>query len=303
MDPDSFAALHDALDETDIFASVTVKDGVIIDEYYKPGYSSESVFPLHSCSKSFTAVLLGLALEQGYIDSIDDLASSYLPEILEKDSARLKKVTLRHLLTHTSGISWDEATSDSMFFDWYTSENWVDYVLSRPVTSEPGARFNYSTGGTHLLAAIFQSAVGRTLFDFGREYLFDPLDMDSVRWGSDPQGITDGGNGIRMNVYDMAKFGQLMLDGGMWQGEQVIPADWVAECTKIQVQRPAGYASYGYQFWVRSFAGYDCFFAQGFGGQLIFVCPSLDLVSVFTSNVSTHDPWGYFADYVLAAAE
>ena len=302
MDPASFEALHDALDEVDIFTSVTVKDGVIIDEYYKPGYSAESLFPLHSVSKSFTSVLLGLAIEQGLIGGVDDLASDYLPSILEKDSARLKRVTLRHLLTHTSGISWDEATSSSMFFEWYTSDNWVDYVLDRPVTSEPGSRFNYSTGGTHLLAAIFQAASGRTLADYGEEFLFGPMEMTSVRWGADPQGITDGGNGIVMNVYDMAKFGQLVLDGGQWLGEQLIPAGWMEECTKVQVQRPAGYASYGYQFWLRSFGGYDCCFAQGYGGQLIFVCPALDLVSVFTSNVSTHDPWSYFERYVLGAA-
>ena len=307
MDSAVLESLHEALDETEIYTSVIIKDGVIIDEYYKDGYDSTSLFSVRSCSKSITSALVGLAIEQGYIEGVDVLISEYFPQIEESGSAWQKEITIRHLLTHSAGIEWDEYSSATNFREWRDSDNWVDYVLNCRVVSKPGTRYNYSTGGTHLLAAILQQATGRTLADYSREYLFEPLGMDSAKWGEDAQGITDGGNGATMNVYDMAKFGQLFLDGGKWEGQQIIPEEWVRESTRVQFARSSNYVSYGYQWWVRSFGrkNHATFFAQGHAGQLIFVVPELNLISVFTSNRpdDTHAPWAYFADYVLEACD
>ena len=110
--------------------------------------------------------------------------------------------------------------------------------------------FSYTTGGTHLLSAILQKATGKTAYDFGREYLFDPVGMDSVQCDTDAQGISDGGNGFYMDVYDMARFGQLYLNGGVWEGRQIILQEWVQDSTSLQFKRSTGTADYGYQWWV-----------------------------------------------------
>ena len=168
IDITALNSVHNTIDEYPINAEVIVKDGVIVDEYYKEGYDENSIFTLQSTSKSITSAILGIA-----IDNVNEYAN------------------------------WNE---------WRSSENWVNYVLDREVTSLPGTVFNYFTGNTHLLSAIIQEATGKTTYEFGKEYLFEPLDMDSVECATDAQGISDGGNGFSMNVYDMAKFGQLYLN-------------------------------------------------------------------------------------------
>ena len=304
MDPAVFAQLHADLESSDVYAMVTVKDGVIIDEYYQEGYDETSVFPLHSCAKSFTSALAGIAIEQGYFTSVDDPLSDYLPQVLDLADTGKQQITLRHLLTHTSGLEWYEWAGRSNWQEFRSAENWVDYILNRNLVATPGTVFAYSTGNSHLLAAALESATGMGELEYARENLFDALGMDSVVWGTDPQGIADGGNGISMTVRDAARFGQLYLQNGQWNGEQLISAQWVAESTAAQNNGAGdGTGSYGYQWWIRSFQGYDTYYAFGAHGQFIFVVPELDLVTVIASNSveDSYAPRPYFSDYVLSA--
>lgn len=302
LDSSALDRLHAQLDGVNVLSSVIVKGDAIVDEYYKEGYDASSSFPLHSCSKSITSALVGIAIGQGYIAGVDVPITTYFPQLLDADE-RWSRVTIWHLLTHTSGVS---SSDDDVWEAWRASENWVDYVLQRPMVAEPGTVFSYTTGGTHLLSAILQKATGKTAYQYGKEVLFDKLGMDSVQCGTDPQGISDGGNGFSMNVYDMAKFGRLYLNGGMWEGEQVVPAQWVKDSTTVQFTRSSGSADYGYQWWVRTFgeARHPAFFAQGHGGQYIFVVPDLELIVVFTSNYtgSSSIYWQYVSDIVAACA-
>ncbi len=299
VDTAMLESLHAGLDTFPILTSVIVRDGYIVDEYYKEGYDADSVFVLNSCSKSITSALVGIAIDEGYIAGTDVLISEYFPQILESGDENWQKITIWHLLTHTSGVDW----SDTQYWDaWRGSENWVDFALSRPVTSEPGTVFNYSTQGSHLLSAIIQEATGMTAYEFAREHLFGPVGMDSAQCSADPQGISDGGNGFAMNVYDMAKFGYLYLHDGMWEGEQIVPAEWVEESTSLQFKRSTGSADYGYQWWVRTFGdqGYDAYFGQGHAGQYIFVVPELELVVAMTSDYtgSTGIYWDFMNSIV-----
>ena len=276
-------SVHNTIDEYPINAEVIVKDGVIVDEYYKEGYDLNSIFSLQSTSKSITSAIFGIAIDKGYIENVNVPISNYFPQILESDSDYLKDITIWHLLTHTSGFN---ASDTGNWYEWRASDNWVDYVLDTPVTSRPGTVFNYFTGNTHLLSAIIQQATGKTTYEFGKEYLFDPLDMNSVECGTDAQGISDGGNGFAMNVYDMAKFGQLFLNNGVWNGKQIISDKWIKDSTSVQFERPSGSADYGYQWWVRTFGNnnHPAYFAQGHYGQYIFVVPDLELVVAITSH-------------------
>lgn len=260
-----------------------IKNGYVVDTYYKDGYDAQSRFVLNSASKSVTSVLVGIAVDKGYIGSIDDLLADYLPQVKELTDERWQRITLRHLLTHTSGIA---STDSERWNEWRGSENWMGYILSLPIVSEPGSAFDYSTGNTHLLSAILQAASGMTLYDLAEEYLFGPMDMDSASIDEDAQGIGDGGNGIWMTTADMAKIGLLYLDRGRWQGEQLVSEAWVERSTTVQAVRPGGTANYGFQWWVRTFgdAAYPAFFAQGHAGQYIMVVPQIALVIAFNSD-------------------
>ena len=307
MDPAVFDQLHAALDAGQVYAMLTVKDRVIIDEYYQDGYGEDSVYPLHSASKSFTGALFGIALEEGYFDSVDDPLYEYLPQVLEEEDTRKQQITLRHLLTQTSGLEWYEwGGSYSNWNEFQSAPNWVDYILGRSLVAEPGTLFNYSTGNTPLIAAALEAATGMSELEYGREKLFDPMGMESVTWHTDPQGVTDGGNGIAMTVRDAARFGQLFLQNGEWQGQQLVPAQWVEASTTAQNSGAGdGTGSYGYQWWIRNFGGIDTYYAFGAWGQYIIVVPELDLVTVIASPgpQNSYTSRGYFVDYVLAAYE
>lgn len=276
-------SVHNTIDSYPINAEVIVKDGVIVDEYYKDGYDKTSVFTLQSTSKSITSAIFGIAIDKGYIDSVEEPISNYFPQILNSDSQYKSQITIWNLLTHTTGL---DASDTANWNEWLASDNWVNYVLNRPATSRPGTVFNYFTANTHLLSAIIQQATGKTTLEFGKEYLFDKLDIDSVECTTDSQGISDGGNGFAMNVYDMAKIGELYLNNGVWNGEQIISEQWIKDSTTTQFERSSGSADYGYQWWVRTFGdnNYPSFFAQGHYGQYIFVVPDLKLVVVLTSH-------------------
>lgn len=307
IDPELLSELHEVLAGSAVYAMVTAKDGVIVDEYYQDGYDENSTFALHSCSKSFTSALVGIALERGEIGSIDDPLSDYLPQVLELEDTGKQRITLRHLLTHTSGLEWYEwGGGKSTWGDFRSSENWVNFILSQRLVAEPGSYFAYSTGGTHLLAAALEQAVGMSEFEYGKAHLFGPLGMESVFWGADPQGVTDGGNGIVLTARDAARFGQLYLEGGAWNGQQIVPAQWVEESTAVQNTGPGGRTGqYGYSWWVRPFGAgeYDTYYAFGAWGQYIFVVPELNLVTVIASHYpeNSYAPWPYFTDYILAA--
>lgn len=295
--------MHETFDSFPLLSSVIVRNGYIVDEYYKDGYDENSVFVLNSASKSVTSALIGIAVDMGLIESVDVPISTYFPQVLE-NGGYWAEITIRHLLTHTSGIDMSD-TAD--WYDWRSSANWVQYILDRSVTSRPGTVFNYYTGNTHLLSAILQQASGMTLEEFGKRYLFDPMEMNSASVSADAQGISDGGNGVSMNIYDMAKFGMLYLNGGEWQGSQLVSRDWVTQSTTVQFERDSGSADYGYQWWVRTFGDHDypAYFAQGHAGQYIFVVPDLQLVIAMTSNYegATSIYWRMVNQIVNACSE
>ena len=319
FDPAVLEALHAALPGSGIHGVAVVKDGVLIDEWYGEGYDEESLFPLHSASKSYTGALIGIAIGEGCIGGVDDPISLYLPQVLEEADSRKQGITIRHLLTHTSGLAWYEWGSGySNWTEFRSAENWVDYILGRELLYEPGTVFNYSTGNTHLLSAILEAATGMSQEEDCREKLFDPLGVsEATHWGTDPQGIADGGNGLLSTVRDAALFGQLFLQEGNWNGEQLVPADWAAESTSAQNGGAGdGTGSYGFQWWVRPFttgengsyatpyptASYDTYYAFGHAGQFILVVPELRLVTVFVSSCrSSYGPRPYFTDYILNA--
>ncbi|MCL2013573.1 MAG: beta-lactamase family protein [Oscillospiraceae bacterium] len=300
-----FEQLHKQLAGLDINAFVTVKDGYIIDEYYKNEFDENSVFRYNSCTKGVSAALIGIAVEQGYIENIDVPLTKYFPQAAEAEDKRKQKITIRHLLEHSSGVRWPEYSSD-MFRRLRDSKNWVEFFWEQPMEAAPGEVFAYNTGGSHLLTVIIQKATGKTAYDFARENIFTHIGMDSVEWRTDPQGYTDGGNGIEMTARDAARFGQLHLDSGQWRGTRIIPKKWVRDTVKPLAKAQPNTSKYGYQWWIKPLGKtkkYDAYYSWGYAGQYIIVVPELNLVTAANARLPDNQtaPLDYFTNYVLEA--
>jgi CubicO group peptidase (beta-lactamase class C family) len=217
----------------------------------------------------------------GYISDVNATLLSFFPNrtIANRDS-RKEAITLEHLLTMTAGFVWDENTNNS-WVEMQQSGDWVQHMLDLPMRSTPGTEWEYSTGVSHLLSAIIQETTGNTTEEFAEQYLFGPLNITRHPWGRDPQDINIGGTDLSLTPRSMAKFGFLFLHNGSWEGQQVVPKNWVLQSTS-PLNEGDQVTHYGYQWWVHP--AYGLFVAQGYHTQLIYVIPSTNTVVVFTAG-------------------
>ena len=256
-------------------------DGELLAEQYFHGAAPHRTANLKSASKSIISVLVGIALDQGHLDSIDTTIDRFFPEYLD-DPAKAR-ITVEDLLTMRSGL---ETTSNRNYGRWVQSGNWVRHVLTRPLVSAPGSRMIYSTGNSHLLSALITKASGMDTYSFARRYLGEPMGISVPRWTTDPQGIYFGGNEMSMTPRDMLAIGEMYLNCGRVGTTQVVSEEWVRTSILPHATRTRRGAdrAYGYGWWVRDLYGYDAFYAWGYGGQFIYVVPGLRLVTVMTSS-------------------
>lgn len=255
--------------------------GKLVGEAYRGGLERGEAVNIKSASKSVLSALVGIALEEGDLDGLDQRVASFFPSILDGTvDPRKHQITLRHLLLMRSGLA---STSFEHYGPWVTSDNWVRHVLERPMEARPGRKTRYSTGNSHLLAVILRKVLGRDLRDHAQEVLFDPLGVRIHGWQRDPQGYRFGGNNLYLTPRGMYRFGQLYVQDGQYDGRQVIPASWVNVSTKSRVHDTYHGFPYGYYWWNRTARGYRVDFAWGHGGQFIFLVPGLDLVVTVTS--------------------
>ena len=299
MDSELLVGMFDYIERenANVHSVLIIRNGYIVAEAYFHPYRLSTRHNIYSCTKSFTSALVGIAIDEGYIDGLDHRVLDFFPEYtIANDDPRKQAMTLEHLLTMTSGLDWPESSvsyssSSNILMQMLWRRDWVQFVLDRPMVAEPGTTFNYNTGVSHLLSAIIGEATGTSTLSFARTHLFEPLGISSVSWRSDPDGITFGGGGIWMTPRDMAKFGYLYLEGGVWDGQQVVPADWV----EASVSAP----HYGYQWWILRNGAYA---ALGYRGQRIFVIPDLEMVVVFTGALSSDTPLVLVDAFVIPAA-
>ncbi len=247
------------------------------------------------------SALVGIAIDQGYIGSVNDPVLDYFPDrIIAQRDPRKEAVTLEHLLTMTSGLAGDEGMAES--------RNWVQYMLNRPVVEEPGTKFQYNSGNIHLLSAIIQETSSTNTWSFAYKNLFKPLGIDlaDMYWESDPNNIPSGGWGLWLRPGDLAKIGYLYMHEGTWDGQQLVPVDWVRVSTQphIQVDEPLEPwdLQLGYCWWLHQPGFYG---AHGAGGQFIFIIPEQQMVVVFTSGLKESEfvqPELLVRDFIMPAA-
>jgi len=267
-------------------------DGELVLETYPRGSSRYRTHNIKSASKSMIGAMVGIALREGWIESLDEPIASYFPRRLGPtvDDPRKRDITVEHLLTMRSGLV---STSGGNYGAWASSRSFVGWSLSQPLVDPPGARMNYSTGSSHLLSAVLTRASGRSTWEIGQQYLAEPLGFDLPRWQRDPEGFYLGGNNMAMTPRQMLAVGELYLNGGVARGRRVLPEGWVeASCTPRGRSHRSG-RLYGYGWWIDEIGGHETCFAWGYGGQYIFVVPSLDLVVVATSSTDSRGRRGY----------
>ena len=293
-----------------LHACLVMVDGRTVLEAYPWPFRADDRHKLNSVTKSVVSLLVGIAVGEGAIPSIDESLASWFPEVSAGWPADKKAITLRHVLTMTEGLSWSEEGGYSGPADSYTamfsSPDPTRYVLDRPLAGKPGERFYYNSGDSQLLSAIIQRATGMTAGDYAREKLFGPLGIDDVFWARDRTGATMGPSGLQLRARDLARIGRLCLDRGAWEGRQVVPAAWIDESTAKAVATPDGLAGqhgYGLHWWMNPSGGYS---GRGYGGQYLIVDPARKIVAVFYGSSFDNDfylPERVMADLIVPAAE
>ncbi|OFD45832.1 6-aminohexanoate-dimer hydrolase [Bacillus mycoides] len=270
---------------------VMQKGNVTFENYYN-GYGPDDTFHVASVTKTIISALIGICVDKGYIKSVDQKVIEFSPEYNSISS----EITVRHLLTMTAPYpfaDWQEPLEELC-----TQKDWVQYTLNRIGHGGEVGHFKYSSAGAHLLSAIITSVTGKSAREFANEYLFQPIGMreipnynmkafgfhdlfgkDVKGWVHDPNGISAGGWGLTLTARDMAKFGRLYLNKGIYGGKQILSKSWIKESTAMNPNR------YGYLWWLREEDGIYSYCAMGDGGNVICCIPEKELVVAIASEI------------------
>lgn len=287
---------------------------------WHPFYKGSRLHTMQSVSKSVTSLLIGIAIEQGKIESTDIPALAFFADVKFADpDGRKARIKLEDVLTMRSGFAWDEWSfgyedprNDCIQLE--ACEDWIAFVLNKPMATDPGEVFVYNSGSTVLLSGIIKRATGVTIDKYAEEHLFGPLGIESYHWKKTPKGLPDTEGGLYLLPRDLAKLGLLCLHDGVWDEQRILPEGWVERSitpwvADINPRNSRKDPGYGYKWWILDSGGGESpkiFAAMGFGGQNLIVAPELELIVVFTAwNISGPSPSlpGIFAKRILSAIQ
>jgi len=282
-----------------------VRNGfVILDAYNSSNYPQKN-HNLFSCSKSVISALIGIAIDKGYIRSVDQPILSFFPERTAENLNQSKKnLTLKHVLMMATGLH----CQDSYLYNWIglremkMKTDWVKHMIDLPMIAEPGSTFEYCNGATFLLSAVLQKTTGKNALEFANEHLFMPLAIENAEWKKNQQGISLGYSELYLRPRDMAKFGYLCLKKGKWKEKQIVSTRWVNESTQRHISATMT-PGYGYQWWVVS---PDIYTAIGYEGQRIYVLKKQNMVVVITASLGGQGfliPDGLIRGYIIPSVK
>lgn len=310
VDPELLIDLYQDAAELDKIKSILIiKNGYLIAE----GYFNDGAIDHHnllaSVTKSITSALIGIALREGYLQSPDQKILDFFPELKGSiTDPRKEKITIRHLLQMRAGYPWEE--TDTTYWNGLLSGYYVPCIESYPLLDEPGSQFNYSNLSTNVLGLIIPRASGLDLLSFANKYLFEPMGIEPGKWGTDAEGNYVGCADLHLRSRDLAKFGLMYLNGGVFNGKQIVPAEWVSESLESYsddawvsndvIDYIGNYfrdLGYGYQWWSAAVGDYTFDYGAGHGGQLIILLPKYNMVIAQTSHpfylVHNDTAWKY----------
>ncbi len=296
---------------------LVVRHGALVVEEYFAGYGPNDLHTLQSVTKSVTSSLVGIALEQGHLLGLDERVVEFFPQWKEEiaDDPRRAAMTLRDLLTMRSGTDYHERGNNSPHDQLNRLRTgWDRFYLARPMEAEPGERFLYDSGGVILLSSLLKARAGVHAHVFAADHLFAPLGVTRTGWFTNDDGHPHTGGGLDLRPRDMARFGQLYLQGGRWMGHQIVPQEWVEESTRMHVRLDErGHTiGYGYLWWILEpdpdGKGTETIYAaMGFRAQYIFVVPEHDMVVVVTGGTRSRadqiKPVLFLYSHILPAIE
>lgn len=261
------------------------RDGKIVAERGYRGHTASESTNIKSASKAIISALVGIAVSKGVLEGPDQKVAPILKaDLPQSPDPRLNEITIGNLLSMQAGLG---RMSGPNYGRWVSSRNWVRFALSQPFDDEPGGRMLYSTASTHLLSAILTKASGKTTLALAREWLRPVEGFRIGAWERDPQGIYLGGNQMAMSARSLLAFGELYRNGGRTpEGRQVVPAEWIAASWQPRTNSRFSGDAYGYGWFERNLGGEDVHFAWGYGGQMLYIVPSLNLTVVMTSQES-----------------
>lgn len=294
-----------------IHSLLIVKNGRLVLEEYFAGYARNALHSVASVTKSITSILIGIALDKQIIASVDSSIYDLLPSYHGRHwSASHRAIRLEHVLTMTAGLDWNDwVFPDGDMRDSTTamskSDDWIRFTLERATVEPPGKTFVYNNGLSLILGEIIKGSTGHHADIFAEQYLFNPLNIKNYQWKKGKNNIVETAGGLAMRPRDMAKIGLLMINAGKWQERQIVSADWVCESTKMHLREHILFGGgYGYHWWRGELfidnKKIDLFYAAGRGGQYIFVCPKLDLVTVITSEVGDNSMGEFLPQIIMA---
>jgi CubicO group peptidase (beta-lactamase class C family) len=315
LDPSQICAIGARLKDlsgADPNGVVVVRHSVIVYEQYFAGadqrwpehswgeplpilpHDAETKHDMSSATKSVVALLVGIAVDRGLLKSLDMPALDFFPEYPDLGSPERAGISVRDLLTMRAGLRWIYQPYLSFWRQIDAAPNPYRLILEQPVTAAPGTVFRYNNGSAELVGAILQRATHRPLEELAKEALFDPLGITDWEWGRMANGDPGASWGLRLRPRDFAKIGQLVLDHGQWRGRQIVSAAWIKDMTAPHVTQREG--AYGYYWWLETttIAGrqIDLVEALGWGGQNLYVVPSLDLIVAVTAGVYDYNGKG-----------
>lgn len=286
LDPVSLLHIYDFVNRSKSFASarclLIIRGGELIAEGYFRRNKGRRPANVKSVTKSILSLLVGIAIDEGWIADVDARLGDLLPEATAAASDRCKRdIRLRDLLTMQAGLEWDEwALRYKDARKLFQSRDSIGAVLQRPLIDKPGEVFRYSTGTSQIVAGVLKRTTGMSPRDFAESRLFGPLGIERVKWIAARDGIHYGGTHLFLAPRDLAKIGRLCAQNGRWDNRQIVASDWIAQSTQIHAGKDWWEGPYGYHWWVRK-QGY-C--AYGYGGQVLYILPHADLVIVFTAD-------------------
>lgn len=282
------AAFNDFEKVEGALSLIVCRDGVIVAEDYTnyESYGADSIKNIMSVTKTFTGILVGLAIDKGLIESVNDPIVKYLDGIVTFSDNTKENITIDQCLKMTFGHAWNGTSTSSMFEEcFFESVDNLQFIIDLPLVATPGTVFNYSDGASHLLSAIITESIGMSTVEFAAENIFEPLEMTDYEWSTDDRGYNLGAAYLRIKPRDMVKFGNMILNKGKYNGKQVVPENWINEMTttKILTNNDVPYGpEYGYQIWLGASSGHRYYMAMGWGGQFVVIVPDLQLVVTAT---------------------
>ena len=288
LDPDAMDEAVRQADAISRFRSLlVVRNGQLAVEAYFRGFTEADLQDVRSVTKSVVGMLTGIAIEQGHL-ALDTRIGDVLGEAVAVMTPDKAAITVENLLTMSSGFEWDEIGGPS-YSEWIMSFDHIQYLLDQPLVHTPGSTFTYNSAAVHLLGVVLEEAVGQSLPAYADAVLFGPLGIEGRRWENSNGGHVNGGAGLDLRARDLARLGQLLLQDGVSGAQQVLPTEWIRASTAPAYTwrsafDPLESYTYGRLWWVNEAPTAPAFLAWGYGGQFIYVVPSLDLVVVATTD-------------------